>query len=764
MTTASLPDGAVGVTYQQSLAANGGAGGNVWSVSAGALPAGLSLGADGKINGMPTAAGTANFTVQVKDSSAATATKALSIAVAPAALSVTTASLPGGTVGVDYQQTLTASGGAGGNVWSVTVGSLPAGLTLGADGSITGMPTASGTANFTVQVKDSSAATATKALHIMIAPAPPLSVTTASLPGGTVGAVYQQSLMASGGAGGNVWSVTVGTLPAGLSLGADGSITGTPTAAGTANFTVQVKDSSTATTTKALRIVIAPATLSVTTASLPGGTVGASYQQTLTATGGAGGNVWSVTLGSLPAGLSLAADGNVTGTPTAAGTANFTVQVKDSSTVTATKALSIAIAPATLSVTTASLPGGTVGAAYQQGLTATGGAGGNAWSITVGALPAGLTLGADGSISGMPTASGTANFTVQVKDSSTATATKALTIAIAPATLSVTTASLPGGTVGAAYQQTLMATGGAGGNAWSVTVGALPPGLSLGADGSVTGTPTSAGTANFTVQVKDSSTATATKALSIAVAPAALSITTASLPGGTVGVAYQQTLAATGGAGGNAWSVTAGALPAGLSLGADGSITGTPTATGASNFTVQVKDSSTATATKALSIADRTGSTVSDNGVVTGRNGGGGLSAGSRGDRRRGRECLDCDGGRIACWSVVGSRREHHGNADGGGHSEFYRAGEGQFDGDGDEGIEYRDRASSVVGDNGIVAWRDSWGGLSADSHGDRRRGRECLDCDGGRIACWPVVGSRREHHRHADGGGHSEFHGASER
>src|SRR4029077_14218475 len=133
------------------------------------------------------------------------------------------------------------------------------------------------------------------------------------------------------------------------------------------------------------------------------------------------------------------------------------------------------------------------------------------------------------------------------------TETKQLSIAIAPASLTVTTTSLPGGTIGTAYQQALAASGGSGGNTWTVTPGALPSGLSLAADGSITGTPTTAGTASFTAQVKDSSGTTVTKQLSIAIAPASLVVTTASLPGGTVGTAYQQALAASGGSGGNTW-------------------------------------------------------------------------------------------------------------------------------------------------------------------------------------------------------------------
>jgi len=412
-----------------------------------------------------------------------------------------------------------------------------------------------------------------------------LKISTTSLPPGTVGTAYNRTLAAGGGTGGNTWSTTTGSLPAGLSLTQGGTITGTPTAAGTGNFTVQVKDSSNATDTQALSITIAPPPLTITTSSLPAGTVGVAYSQTLTASGGSGGYTWSRSAGALPAGLSLAASGTISGTPTTAGTGNFTAQVKDSSNATDTQTLSITIAKPPLIVTTSSLPNGTVGSAYNQTLSASGGTGGNAWSISTGSLPAGLSLSASGTISGTATAAGTANFTVQVKDSSNATASQALSITVAPAPLTVNTSSLANGAVGAGYSQTLLASGGTGGYAWSTSAGTLPPGLSLSASGAISGTPTAAVTANFTVQVKDSSNATAAQALSIAIAPAPLTVTTSSVPNGTVGAAYSQALVASGGTGGNTWSISTGSLPAGLSLSASGAISGTPTAAGTANFT-----------------------------------------------------------------------------------------------------------------------------------------------------------------------------------
>jgi hypothetical protein len=599
--TSTLSAGTVGVTYTQTLTAGGGSGGYVWTLSGGSLPGGLSLSQSGVITGTPTGFGLSNFTVTATDSGGRSTSKALAINIDPAPLTVATSSLAPGTVGVAYSQTLTASGGTGGNTWKITAGALPAGLTLGSGGDITGTPTASGTANFTATVTDGAGHTAPKALSIAIDPAA-LTVTTNGLPPGTVGVAYSQTLAASGGTGGNTWTVTAGALPAGLTLGSGGDITGNPTAAGTANFTATVTDSGGHTAPKALSITINPATLTVTTTTLPAGTVGTPYSQTLTASGGTGGNTWTITAGALPAGLTLGSGGDITGTPTTAGTANFTATVTDNGGHTAPKALSITINSATLTVTTNALPPGVVGTAYSQTLAATGGTGGNSWTLTGGALPAGLTLGSGGDITGTPTAAGTANFTATVTDNAGHTAPKALSIRIDPATLNVTTTALPPGTLGAPYSQTLTATGGTGGNTWTVTAGALPAGLTLGSGGDITGTPTGAGTANFTATVTDNGGHTAQKALSITINSATLTVATPSLSNGAVGAPYSQTLNSTGGAGGNTWSITSGALPKGLTLAGNGTISGTPTTPETATFTVQVKDSAAAVATKPLSI------------------------------------------------------------------------------------------------------------------------------------------------------------------
>jgi len=160
---------------------------------------------------------------------------------------------------------------------------------------------------------------------------PKLAITTTSVPGGTEGEAYTATLGATGGTGEYTWSVASGTLPDGLSLSSAGAISGTPTAAGTFDFTGQVNDGKN-TLTQALSIVVAeaaPVALAITTTSLPDGTVNQTYNATLEATGGTENYSWSVASGTLPDGLSLSSAGAISGTPTAAGTSNFTVAVND---------------------------------------------------------------------------------------------------------------------------------------------------------------------------------------------------------------------------------------------------------------------------------------------------------------------------------------------------------------------------------------------------------------------------------------------------
>ncbi len=167
--------------------------------------------------------------------------------------------------------------------------------------------------------------------------------------------------------------------------------------------------------------------------------------------------------------------------------------------------------------------------------------------------------------------------------------------------LSITTTSLPAGQTAVAYSTTLAATGGTAPYSWTVKTGTLPAGLSLSAAGVIAGTPTTAGSANVTVQVSDSAMTPQTAdsgSLTLAISGGTLKITTTTAALGTVGTAYNFQLAATGGVPPYTWAAATGStLPAGLSLSSAGVVSGTPTAAGTFAPNIAVTDETTTNTT-----------------------------------------------------------------------------------------------------------------------------------------------------------------------
>jgi hypothetical protein len=348
---------------------------------------------------------------------------------------ITTMLLESGMVGSTYSQRVNATSSTA-VTWTVSTGLLPPGLTIDSkSGDISGTPIVMGIYGFVLTADNGL--TNQKGFNITIVDnsGNPVIVT-ANLPDGVIATAYSQTIIATGAAP-IIWSLTGGALPAGLNLNAaTGEIYGAPTAVGTATFTVTATYGEISVSRELkIEITATPIAPVITTESLPNVALGAEYNQMLAATG-TGPINWSISGGSLPAGLSLdASTGLISGTPTAAGTATFTVTATNNA-LSQQKGLSITVTTTVSdspSITTTSLPNGAIDTAYIETLDATGATGTSpiSWSITDGELPAGLSLNAStGEISGAPTAAGKYTFTVTANNGIGDAATKELSITV----------------------------------------------------------------------------------------------------------------------------------------------------------------------------------------------------------------------------------------------------------------------------------------------------------------------------------------------
>ena len=340
-------------------------------------------------------------------------------------------------------------------------------------------------------------------------------------PDGTVGIPYSYDFVGRNGCPPYTFSVKTGSLPPGLSLSSGGAVTGTPTTAGSFFFWMQLDDiCGSFAAQRPFTITIVPK-LTVTTGSpLAPATIGVPYTVKLTADGG-GSQTWSLASGSLPAGLALAADGTISGTPTEATPApvSFVVKVTDDArTDTKTLALDV-VTP--LAVTAPTLPAAEVGHALKPTtVAATGGRAPYAWTL-VGA-PAWLTIDpASSAISGTPDAAGSFPLQVVAKDVYGATATVNLIVSV-KAKVAVKTTRLPVTKVGKLYRATLRAAGGVEPFKWKVTSGRFPVGIRLDRNaGVLNGTPRQAGTYQLTFTVTDTFGETSEAQLTLTVLPVA---------------------------------------------------------------------------------------------------------------------------------------------------------------------------------------------------------------------------------------------------
>lgn len=373
------------------------------------------------------------------------------------------------------------------------------------------------------------------------------------MPGAVVGSDdYYSYINASNNDAADRFSIVSGSLPPGLTMPAylgvaDTVIEGGATQAGTYTFVVQATDPNGGlSSNQAYSITAAdlacPTNVSGGTATggvcvLPAAAVGQQYAAAFAYASGTGGS-FTVT-GTLPPGLS-ASGTTVAGSPTQQGTFTFTVTQSAQAGPPLQEAYSITVGPPLPLTDTTAVSAGTVGTAYTAGFTLSGGEAPYTWSQVSGQLPPGLALASSGApgqtdneLTGTPTTAGTYVFTMQVTDTLGDTASGQVSITIDPRPalkISEPGTCCSAGTVGTAYPGIgFAATGGQTPYTWTVATGQVPPGLAFhtpssyqrhtfpGADIILIGTPTTAGTFNFTIKVTDSLGDTATQSLSITI-------------------------------------------------------------------------------------------------------------------------------------------------------------------------------------------------------------------------------------------------------
>jgi hypothetical protein len=547
--------------------------GGVYQVTAGALPAGMTLSTSGELSGTPTTAGNWSFTVSTTD-------PALVGLVSYRTFSLLTVDVPVWTTNTN----LILSAGAGGisvqlsalhaATYSLETGVLPLGTSLGANGMLTGSPTIAGRFDFEVRASNVTPAFYAVRTFSTFVELSPEFITSATLDPLQAGQTYNVQLDATGA---DTYTVVAGLLPAGMSLTSAGVLTGTPNSAGVKTFTVRAASGSGDIWTDNefnVLIVASPAWVTSDTITVLSG-IPFQFVANYTTS-------YALETGVLPPDLTLDADGILSGTLTTAGTYVFEIRAEgEDPAVYSLKTFTATAEIGSGWVTTSPLEDAVVSVPLSLQLVATDA---TDYALFSGTLPPGLTLSPTGLFSGTPTVSGTFSFVVRASTAGGLTADRSFAVDVYDKPVWSTPASIvvvQGVDFQFAATDALL---------FELTAGTLPPGLSLSDQGLLSGNVVAPGLYNLTISAIGGTVAALTnRAFTVTVEMLPVWLSPATMTSLEINEAASVQLTATYAAD---YTVTNGTVPDGMSLSATGLLTGTPTTAQSNSWTVRASSPS----------------------------------------------------------------------------------------------------------------------------------------------------------------------------
>ncbi|WP_407059784.1 Ig-like domain-containing protein [Comamonas composti] len=604
MAPSSLSDGSMGAAYAQQLSTSLGMAPYGYSLSSGSLPQGLSLSNSGLLGGTPTESGSFYFLVTVTDSCGASNWGSYALNIRPQVPAVENSTLTVLANSTDNPVPLSITGGT--PLTLILTQAAAHGSIVITGLSITYTPNSSywGPDAFAYKASNDGGTSPAAQVSITVTP-PQLQLLPETLAAAATGESYRQGVFATQGTAPYVYALITGGLPPGLSLSpGTGTISGTPTQAGSFAFTLEATDATgfsvsrdytlavttlppqavdltvnIAANSKSNAIDLQPAVLQATNLNI---TTAASHGE--------------VVIDASTLSLSY------TPNPGFSGTDSFSYTLGNAGGST-TATVTIKVAAPTLTLEPALLLQGTAGTPYQQQLSADLGTPPYAYVQLSGSLPPGISLGSDGELRGTPTAYGSFIFKVQATDSLQATGSRTFTLFVAIQAPLAGDSSLE---VQANSSDNPVQLQPAGGAAASVEVARQAAhGTALSSGIAITYTPTAgySGTDSFTYTLTNDSGTSAQATVTVTILPPTLAIAPSSLPPGIVGTAYGQHLSARLGTAPYAYRLESGSLPPGLSLAPSGLLGGMPSANASFDFTARATDAYGATGLQRYALA-----------------------------------------------------------------------------------------------------------------------------------------------------------------